>query len=437
MRARFIPLLVALAMTAAACDSGQAAGSEQTPSGQAAGLSQSSEVRAPSGASTDDLAAAVAGGREFATDAYLQLTSAGNGNLVFSPASVRLALAMTWAGADGATASQMADALRLDLDPAAMHAALNALDALLASRNRVEAPGPDGEERKVVLTIENALWGQAGYGFLQDFLDTLAINYGAGMHLVDFADDAEAARMAINDWVADRTNDRIPELIPAGIISDLTRLVLTNAVCLDATWDRPFDPDATGDGSFTTLDGSEVIVPIMHSTGELGYAAGAGWQAVELAYTGGELAMLVIVPDSGRFEQVEADLASVLTEASNPGTANVMLGLPKWEFRTQAGLVEVLEGLGMTDAFDPVVADFSPMTGTPELFISDVVHEAFISVDEAGTEAAAATAVIMDLRAALPRETIELEIDRPFLFALQDRETGEILFLGRVVDPSL
>lgn len=436
MQARLIPLLVALAVMAAACDSGQAAGPEQTSSDSVAGLTQSAESRAESGASADDLAAAVAGSRAFATDAYFQLASAGDENLVFSPASIRLALAMTWAGADGATASQMADVLYLDLSPDRMHAALNALDALLASRNRVEAPGPDGEERKVVLTIENALWGQAGYGFLQEFLDTLAINYGAGMHLVDFAADAEAARAAINDWVADRTSDRIPELIPAGVISDLTRLVLTNAVYLDATWARPFDPEATGDGAFTTLDGSEVIVPIMHSNGELGYAAGDGWQSVELPYTGGELAMLVIVPDAGRFEQVESDLASVLGEAARGRIANVVLGLPKWEFRTQAGLVSMLEGLGMTDAFDPAVADFSPMTGDPELFISDVVHEAFITVDEAGTEAAAATAVIMELRAALPGETIELEIDRPFLFALRDVETGEILFMGRVVDPS-
>ena len=434
MRSRVIPAITALALTAAACgDAGQAAGNDPSPE---IGLTESSASRAESITSADDLATAVAGNRAFSVEAYLELASSDDGNLVLSPISIRLALAMTWAGADGDTAAQMADVLHLDLPPDRMHSALNAIDALLGSRNREEPPGPDGQERKVVLTINNALWGQAGYGFLQEFLDTLAINYGAGMHLVDFEADAEAARSAINDWVADRTSELITELIPAGVLTEMTRLVLTNAIHLDASWSHPFSPSETWDGVFTTLDGSEVTVETMHRTGELQYSAGDGWQAVELPYVGNELAMLVLVPDEGRFKEIESNLSAVLEAARDSRIAAVALGLPKWEFRTQKGLVSTLNALGMKDAFDSVVADFSPMTGSPELYVSEVIHEAVVKVDEAGTEAAAATAVVMDLRAALPGEAVELEIDRPFLFALRDLETGAILFIGRVADPT-
>jgi len=432
MRSRFIPALVALAMTAAACgDATQAAGPDPTP----APVSDLSRVVSP--ASALDIEEAVAGNRLFSVESYLELASLADGNLVLSPASIRLALAMTWAGAGGATAEQMAEVLHFDLPADQMHAALNAVDALLASRNRQESPGPNDEERKVVLTIANALWGQDGYGFMSDFLDTLAVNYGAGMHLVDFEADAEAARMTINDWVSDFTNERIPELIPGGVLSELTRLVLTNAVYLDATWARPFDPNETWDNEFATLDGRVVTAEVMHRTGEFRYSNGEDWQAVEIPYIGNELAMLVLVPDDGAFTGVEGQLAAVMdTARQGLRPASVALGLPKWEFRTQAGLVPMLRALGMGDAFDPALADFAAMTGTPELFISDVVHEAFIKVDEAGTEAAAATAVVMDLRAALPGEMVQLEIDRPFLFALQDTGTGQILFLGRVADPT-
>ena len=435
MRIRPVCLLLALAMTAAACG-----GTDEVSAGGTtplAGSAMSDSARAESAASAGDIATAAAGNQAFSAEAYLYLAGADAGNLVLSPASIRLALAMTWAGADGDTAVQMADALHLDFPADRMHAALNAIDALLDSRNREEAPGPDGQERKVVLTISNALWGQTGYAFLGEFLDTLAINYGAGMRLVDFENETEAARFTINDWVADQTNDRITDLIPQGVLSELTRLVLTNAVYLDATWASPFDPNDTRDGAFTNLAGDEVTLDVMHQTETFGYSSGDGWQAVELPYVGNELAMLVLVPDGGRFGEIEAALERVLgdaVEGLQPST--VALGLPKWEFRTQASLVEMMQALGMTDAFDQAVADFSPMTGEPELFIADVIHEAFIVVDEAGTEAAAATAVVMDLRAAMPGEMIELEIDRPFLFSLYDRETGEILFVGRVADPT-
>lgn len=391
--------------------------------------------RIASDAPAEDLLAVAAGNREFAADLFAELADS-HGNLVFSPASIRLALAMAYAGAVGDTAAEMADVLHLPFGGDRLHAAMNALDAAIESRNREEPPGPDDVERKVIVTIANALWGQEGFSFLVPFLDTLARNYGAGMRIVDFAGAAEAARQAINGWIADETNDRIKDLIPEGVLGPMVRLVLTNAVYLDATWMVPFDPNATVDGTFSRLDGSQVTVPIMHQEEMLPYAAGDGWQAVELPYVGEELAMLILVPDAGNYAEVEQRVADAVDEARRAlGITTVRLGLPSFEFRTQAGLGDVLRRLGMETAFDPATANFTGMTAEERLFISDVIHEAFIAVDEAGTEAAAATAIVMRATAA-PPDAVTLEIDRPFLFSLYDRETGAVLFMGRVLDPS-
>lgn len=382
-------------------------------------------------ADIDELAA---GNRAFAADLYEILAGQSDGNLAFSPLSIRIALAMTYAGAEGTTAVQMADALRFGIYGDRLHTAYNALDQALESRNAEFPPGPGDEERKVELSVVNALWGQQGSPFEPSFLETLAAEYGAGMHLVDFVTAAEDARVAINEWVSSETNDRIPELIAPGVLSELTRLVLTNAVYLDATWATPFDPDRTEPGEFTLLDGSIVEADLMRATLSLPYAEGDGWQAVEIPYVGGELAMLVVVPDAGDFASVEAAIADRL-DGADLGPAQVALALPRFEFRSQSGVVGPLQELGMVDAFDPALADFSGMTGSPDLFVSDILHEAFVAVDEKGTEAAAATAVVMDLRA-MPADPVVLEIDRPFLFALRDRETGTVLFLGRVLDPT-
>jgi serpin B len=344
---------------------------------------------------------------------------------------------MTYAGAQGQTAEEMAEVLRFDLQGEALHAAFNALDQELDSRNRVEPTLDDGVERKVQLSIANALWGQEGFTFVPGFLDTLAANYGAGMRIVDFIEATEAARQAINDWVAGETNDRITDLIPEGVLSEMTRLVLTNAVYLDATWSSVFEKDATYDAPFFLLDGSEATVPTMHQESFFPYAAGDGWQAVELPYVGEELAMVFLVPDAGRFAEVEGLVGAGLFDEAVTAleNANVRLALPKFEFRFKSSVADLLKAMGMPTAFDPGAADFSGMSTEGALFISDVIHEAFIKVDEEGTEAAAATAVIIDLTSA-PSEVIDLAIDRPFLFSLYDRETGEILFLGRVLDPS-
>ena len=393
--------------------------------------------RVGSTATDADIAAIARAQQEFAIALYDVLAGESD-NLVFSPASIHIALVMALAGADGDTASQMAATLRVDdLESTRLHDAMNALDTLLEARNRTEAPGPDGEERKVELSIVNALWGQSGFPFEQAFLDLLAANYGAGMRVVDFVAAAEQARQTINAWVAEQTNDRISDLIPEGGVNELTRLVITNAVYLDATWASPFSPDATSDEPFTLLDGTDVTVPTMHDQLSTGYAAGDGWQAVELLYVGRELSMLVILPDEGRFEEIEARLGAGLLDEVRDALAEteIRLSLPKFEFRTQAELVSALGALGIRDAFDPGLADFTGISTAEPLYVSGVLHEAFITVDEAGTEAAAATAVVIGTTSAPITEIVDVDVDRPFLFGLQDRETGSVLFLGRVLDP--
>jgi serpin B len=426
---RLLISLVALALVATAC------GDDETgPTGVQ--LVASDLQRAESEATQEDIAAVAQAERDLAAALYTILAEEHD-NLVFSPISIHIAMAMALAGAEGDTEAQIAAALGVDDIPEdRMHSALNALDALLEARNRVDPP-QDGEERKVQLSIVNSLWGQSGFGFEQAFLDVLAANYGAGMRVVDFKTAAEEARVAINDWVAEQTNDRITDLLPEGAVDDMSRLVLTNAVYLDATWAEPFDPQATSDAVFRLPDGTEVIVPTMHGMLAAGYASGDGWQALDLGYTGGELSMLLILPDEGRFEEVEGKLpAGLIDEVIAALTdTEAQVSLPKFEIRTQADLNQALGALGIADAFDPARADFTGISTEEPLYVSGVLHEAFIAVDEAGTEAAAATAVIIGTTS-LPIDVVEIDFDRPFLFALQDRETGTALFLGRVLDPS-
>jgi len=393
-------------------------------------MAMSDTPRASADAPSGDVLDIASSMESFGTDLYA-VVATGDGNVVFSPASIMTALAMTYAGARGVTAEEMAAVLHVDLDDPAFHAAMNALDLALESRSF-----KSGDDR-VQLSIANSLWGQDGLAFEQPFLDTLAEDYGTGMRLVDFKAAAEKARVQINDWVASQTNDKITDLIPAGVLNDLTRLVLVNAVYLDATWALQFDPNDTSYGSFTTLAGTQVTVPMMRQTSSFSYAKGDGWQAVQLPYSGNKLAMLLIVPDQGRFTDVEQELGSGLLSEAVAGLspASVALTVPKFTFRTQAQLGSALKTLGMPTAFDPNSADFSGMTTEEQLLIDEVIHEAYIAVDEEGTEAAAATAVVMRATSA-PMVDVTFEIDRPFIFALRDTETGALLFLGRVTDPS-
>lgn len=381
--------------------------------------------------SSADAVMLVEGNSAFAFDLHQALKDE-EGNLFYSPYSISLALAMTYAGARGETEQQMADTLHFLLSKDRLHSAFNSLDIELSKRGQ-GAQGKDGEGFR--LNIVNAIWGQKDYSFLPAFLDVLAENYGAGLRLLDFVSAPEESRVTINDWVSDQTEGRIEDLIKKGIISSLTRLVLTNAIYFNAAWQYPFDEDNTAKAAFHLLDGGDVTVQMMHQTEEFGYAEGDGYQTVELKYDGGDLSMVILLPEEDNFEQFEVSLdvqtLKKITDAVR--IKNVILSMPKFEYESEFSLKGTLETLGMTEAFS-MEADFSGMTGNDELFIKDVVHKTFVSVDEAGTEAAAATAVIMDLKA-MPGEPVEVTIDRPFIFLIRDINTGAILFVGRVLDP--
>jgi len=381
--------------------------------------------------STSEQALLGEGNSAFALDLY-QALKGEEGNLFYSPYSISLALAMTYAGASGETAQQMADTLHFLLEQERLHPAFNWLDAELARRGE-GAEGKDGEGFR--LNIVNAIWGQKDYEFLSDFLDVLAENYGAGLRILDFIKETEKSRVTINDWVSEQTEGRIEDLIPQGVIDEWTRLVLTNAIYFNAAWEHPFNGNITTDGPFYLLDGGQVIVPMMRQTESFGYTEGEGYQAVELLYDGGELSMVILLPEAGQFEAFEEGLQSqqVSDVISGLQPTEVALTMPKFEFASEFSLKDTLAGMGMPIAFSSS-ADFSGMTGNPELFISDVVHKAFVAVDEAGTEAAAATAVIMKLTA-VPEPPVEVALDRPFIFLIRDIETGAVLFVGRVMNP--
>ncbi len=382
--------------------------------------------------SADNLATLVEGNSAFAFDLYQQLRET-DGNLFYSPYSISLALAMTYGGARSETEEQMADALRFSLPQNQLHPAFNALALELDSRSE-GTQGNDGEGFR--LNIVNAIWGQQDYEFLAEFLDLLAVNYGAGLRVLDFIGATEESRITINDWVSEQTEERIEDLIPEGLISPLTRLVLTNAIYFNAAWEYPFEEDMTEDGIFYLLDGGEVTVPMMRQTETFGYAEGDGYQAVELPYDGGELSMVILLPAPGQFETFEEalDAAQVDGIIGSLEDRRVSLTIPKFEFDSSFSLKGALSAMGMPLAFS-MSADFSGMTDNPELFIADVVHKAFVSVNEAGTEAAAATAVVM-VPISMPPEPAEVTIDRPFIFLIRDIETGAILFVGRTLDPS-
>jgi serpin B len=380
-----------------------------------------------------DLATLVDGNSVFAFDLYQALREEEDDNLFFSPYSISLALAMTYAGARFGTAQQMADTLQFTLPQELLHPAFNSLDIELSQRGE-GAKGKDGEGFR--LNIVNAIWGQQGYEFLSQFLDVLAENYGAGLRPLNFADAPEESRITINNWVSEQTEGRIEDLIPQGLIDALTRLVLTNAVYFNAAWQYPFDEDMTENGPFYPLGGSEVSVPMMRQTESFSYAEGDAYQAVELPYDGQELSMVILLPRAGQFEAFEdsLDAPRVNTILNDLEPTRVALTMPRFEFESGFSLKEALAAIGMPVAFSGN-ADFSGMTGNRDLFIADVLHKAFVSVDEAGTEAAAATAVVTDLTA-MPEEPVEVTIDRPFVFLIHDIETDAILFVGRVVTPS-
>ncbi len=387
-----------------------------------------------------DIDALVDGNSAFAFDLYrLLVQQQDNDNLFYSPYSISLALAMTYAGARGETEEQMAEALHFRLPQTDLHSAFNALDQELAQRGQ-ENEGEDdvdGQESEgFQLNIANAIWGQEDYQFLTTFLDVLAENYGAGLRILDFAGAPEESRLVINEWIGQQTEGKIEDLLPRNSIDPMTRLVLTNAIYFNAQWAKQFQEGATRQGPFRLLDGSEVQVPMMHQTDGFRYARGTDYQAVELPYVGHEMSMVILLPQEGELERFEDSLEVARVQAiiEELERQQVALTMPKFEFDASFSLEEPLAALGMPQAFS-ADADFSGMTGDRALFISEVVHKAFVSVDEEGTEAAAATAVVM-AESAMPQEPVDVTIDHPFLFLIRDMQTGTVLFLGRVVDPT-
>ncbi len=403
----------------------------ETPSASATEEVRSEKTRVTIPLATDsELTDLVRGNNDFAFSLYQKLRAEESGNLFYSPYSISLALAMTYAGARGETERQMSNALHFILSQDKLHPAFNALDLQLASRGEGSS-GQDGKGFR--LNIANAIWGQQGYDFLQGFLDKLAENYGAGMKIANFTEAPENSRVAINDWVAQQTEEKIKDLIPSGAIDNLTRLVLTNAIYFNAAWLHPFDVRATAEGDFHLLTGSSVRVPMMRQTGLFGYARDTGYQAVELLYDGSEISMVILLPDKGNFDPFENSLnAELISQTSKDLSRNrIELTMPSFEFEAQFKLGETLKKMGMSDAFNPQLADFSGMDGTKDLSISDAFHKAFVLVNENGTEAAAATGVVIGVTSVPPRVTV----DRPFIFLIRDIATNTTLFVGRVMDP--
>jgi len=374
----------------------------------------------------------VEGNSAFAFDLY-QALKEKNGNLVVSPYSITEALAMTWGGARGETEAQMAEALSFLLAQNELHAAFNNLDAELAKRGE-GAKGKDDEGFR--LKVVNAIWGQKDFKFTAAYLDLLAQNYGAGLRVLDFIKNAEKSREIINDWVAVQTEDKIKDLLPEGSIDSLTRLVLTNAIYFNAAWLHQFKKDNTVDGKFTLLDGSRVDVRMMRQTEGHNYTEGQNYKAVELMYDGRELSMVIILPGEGQFRDFENGLDSntVAGIIKDLKRGEVNLTMPKFKLESEFGLNDTLSLLGMPVAFSDQ-ADFSGMDGARDLRITDVVHKAYVSVDENGTEAAAATGVVVGLTSA-PAEIHEVTLDHPFVYLIRDIKTGAVLFVGRVLNPA-
>ena len=377
----------------------------------------------------------VRGNSAFAFDLYHALRER-EGNLFYSPHSISVALAMTYTGARGETARQMKEVLNYSLSPDQLHPAFNVLDLELASRGKTS----NGQDSAPVrLNIANAIWGQKEYPFLPQFLDALAENYGAGMRTVDFIKNPEVSRTAINDWVADQTEERIRDLIPEGAIDVLTRLVLSNAIYFNAAWHLPFDEKRTSTDSFHLLSGDRVDVPMMQQDEVFNFAWHEAYQAqvVELLYRGREISMIILLPAEGEFERFESlltsDLVSEILNGMSPD--RLRLSIPSFELESGFELSQTLAGMGMPDAFNSKLADFSGMIEkndeNDDLYCSAVVHKAFVKVNERGTEAAAATGVVMGIESAMPT----FKANRPFIFLIRDIPTNAILFVGRMLDP--
>ncbi|MGD0674374.1 MAG: serpin family protein [Polyangiaceae bacterium] len=444
---------VALAGCGGSAVSGSAAVS--VDGGVTLSLAQSSAARNPaSSIAASSLAAAAAANNAFAVGLYSQwLSMAPPGNVLTSPLSASLALTMTYAGAEGQTATEMANALQFGDAGAAIFDGQNALSQALVERGASAfataehnaavtpegvAPSPSDYELQIV----NSVWGQVTYAWEASFLDILAKSYGSGVYLEDFVHEPDQARQTINTWVSSETADKINNLLPMGSIDSSTRLVLVNAIHLKLPWQNTFDASETAPGTFTRADGSTVSASFMNDAQTWPYVDDGRAQIVALPLSGGQVSVVVALPHAD-LATYEAGLTTGSAALTVPTTgAYVELSLPKVTFTSPTfSLKAALQAMGMVQAFDPAAANFSGMCAHPpdgsHLYVADVLQKATIAMQETGVEAAAATAVLVDTAAiSLPPDPTTMVVNRPYLIALVDQPTGAILFLGHVDDPT-
>jgi serpin B len=421
--------MVVAALLLAACGSGEPRA--EGPGSKVRLLKADTQRIASPDTTEGRVARLVRGNNDFAFDLYR--AEAGEDNLIFSPYSISLAFSMAYAGARDETEAQMAETLHF-LPQEEQHPAFNSLERVISDPARARSEGSGTPFR---LNVANAAWGKRDYHFEQAYLETLSAHYGAGLRKADF-EYPEKAAGEINEWIADSTEGRIEDLVPPDAIDPvLTRLILTNAVYFKASWLYPFEKATTGEGPFTIAGGEKVDVPMMRQTEEFPYTEGDGYQAIQLPYEGERADMLVILPSEGGFGSVEDRLDAGFLEGVRRGLKprGVELTMPRFDFETDLDLKERLRSMGLKLPFDDDVADFGGITQEEHLYVSDALHKATVTVDEKGTEAAAATAVIMQAESGGPIARTKMTLDRPFVFAVVERETGTILFLGHVTNP--
>ncbi len=383
------------------------------------------------------------GNNEFALGLYAKLRNR-DGNLFFSPHSISTALALVYAGARGQTESQMADVLHF---PTMANQGAESSSTTMANRRRfawtfgkiVRDLNERGEKGSYQLTVANALWGQKGYVFLEEFLELIKTNYDGQLNDVDFIGATDTARKTINDWVEKKTDKKIKELIKPGVLDEMTRLVLTNAIYFKGNWARQFKEDRTKDAPFTLADGRKIDVAMMNQTAEFGYMETETLQGLELPYVDDELSMIIFLPREidglGEFEEA-LTIENLSKWLGGLSKHEVVVSVPKFKMTSEFSLASVLKSMGMKDAFS-ANADFSGMNGKRDLFVSAVIHKAYVDVNEEGTEAAAATGVAMKLTSVGPTQIPVFRADHPFLFLIRDNHSGSILFIGRVMNPKV
>jgi serpin B len=383
----------------------------------------------------DSTSALVQGNTAFALDLYGKI-SRGEGNQFFSPFSISCALAMTYAGAQEQTAVEMARTLHFKLPPAELHTSFLRLIAELPGRNT--GPSAPDKALAVELLTANALWSQSGERILPEFQKRIETDYQGALYPVDFRASAQAARRTINTWVEEQTKGKIRDLLKPEHIDSQTLLVLTNAIYFKALWAIPFSKSNTAPGDFHVSAAETVRAELMNLSDRFRYFEEAAAQVLELPYQGQSLAMDIFLPKAkNSLSQLEASLNPRKLEAwlSKLAPRRVQVSLPRFKLTAEADLKGTLSALGMPIAFELGKADFSGMTGTRDFAISAVVHKAFIEVEEKGTEAAAATGVVMTRTAAMPMPPVLFRADHPFFFLIRDSRTGNILFMGRLTKP--